>query len=129
MKLFATICAVASLMTAAVNFGILRKFGAMYAGAETELPTVTRIVVWSGGALPTGLLVASALAVFAGLARQDKRLMVTGGIAGILMMLAAATVVPAALLIPMGKWLTEGHPPALPAAPSAPAPSPAPAAP
>ena len=117
MKLFASICGVASLMTAAVNFGILRKFGVVYAGADFELPLATRCILWNGGLLPTALLVASAVAVLAGILRKNNRWMLVGGIAGILMLLGAATIVPAALLVPMGKMLTRGHPPAVPPAP------------
>ena len=117
MKLVASICGVAALMTAAVNFRILRNFEAMYAQLETPLPAITRCLLWSKGALPTGLLAASAVVVLVGILRKSNRWMLAGGIASIVMMLGSATVVPFALMIPLSKLLTQDHPPAVPPVP------------
>ncbi len=116
MKLFASICGVAALTTAAVNFQILRKFEAMYADLGAELPAITRFLLSTHGALPTALLAASAMVVLVGILRKSNRWMLAGGIACIVMMLGAATVIPFALMVPLSKLLSKDHPPAVPPA-------------
>ena len=108
MKLFAVVCGIASLMTAAINHRILVRFDAMYANlAEEPLPAVTRALLWKGGALPTGLLLASSVIVLVGLLRKSNRWMLAGGIAALVFMLGAATIVPAALMTPVGRMIQK----------------------
>jgi hypothetical protein len=108
MKLFAAICGTAGLVTAAVTYLILSKFAARYDHLETPLPALTQVLLWQGGMMPPALLLASAIAVFTGLARKNNRLMVAGGVSTILLMLGAATVVPSALLLPLDNALHGG---------------------
>lgn len=113
MKLFAAICGLAALTTAVVNFRILRRFDAMYADLGAELPAITRSLLASHGALPTALLAASALVALVGILRKSSQWMVAGGIACIVMMLGAATIIPSALTAPLSKLLSRDHPPAV----------------
>ena len=103
MKLFAAICGTAALVTAGVSYYILSRFDAMYDHLETPLPALTRALLWKSGTVPTALLLANAVIVFAGLQRKNNRLMVAGGVSTILLMLGAATVIPSALLLPLEK--------------------------
>jgi len=108
MKLFAAICGTAALMTAALNHRILSRFDAIYGHLETPLPTLTRTLLWKGGIVSTGLLIVSAIVVLAGLLRKNNRVILAGGVAAIALMLGAATLVPAALMLPLEKALHEG---------------------
>jgi hypothetical protein len=108
MKLFAAICGTAALVTAALNHRILSRFDAMYGELGTPLPALTRTLLWKGGIVSTGLLIISAIVVFAGLLRKNNRLIWAGGVSAIALMLGAATIVPAALMLPLEKVLHEG---------------------
>jgi hypothetical protein len=108
MKLYAAICGTAALVTAAVVYRILSGFAATYGSLETPLPALTRALLWKGGTVPPALLLASAVVVFAGLARKNNRLMAIGGVSSILLMLGAATVVPTQLLLPLEKVWNQG---------------------
>jgi len=110
MKLFAAICGTAALMTSGVSYYILSRFGAYYANFEIPLPLLTQAILWKGGLVPPTLLLASAIVVFAGLVRKNNPLMIAGGVFTLLLMLGAATVVPAALMLPMEKRAHEGEP-------------------
>ena len=107
MKLFAPICGTAGLMTAAINHRILSLFNASYGELETPLPALTRALLWNDGIVYTGLLLVSALVVFGGLWRKNRQVMLGGGIATLVLILGAATLVPAALMHPLEKLLLE----------------------
>ena len=113
MKLLAATCGLAALITAAVNYPILRGFAASYAGIDSLSP-LTRWLIWKNGALPLGLMVAGAAAAFTGIFRNDKAWMLAGGIASMALMLAAATIVPAALVLPLEKLIAPDTKPAKP---------------
>jgi hypothetical protein len=109
MKLFAAICGTTALVTAGGSFFILARFASYFDRIGMPLPTLTEVVLWKGGFIPPALLLASALVVFTGLALKDKSLMIAGSVCTLLMMLVAATVVPAALMLPMEKMAHEGE--------------------
>ena len=108
MKFFAAICGTAALVTAFVNHRTLSVYHARYGELAIPLPTLTRAILWKVGLVPTSLLVASAIVVFAGLLRKNSKVMLAGGIATIVLMLGAATLVPIALMMPLEKILLEG---------------------
>jgi hypothetical protein len=108
MKLFAAICGTAALVTAGVNHRILSVYHARYEELAIPQPPLTRAILWKVGLVPTSLMLASAILVFAGLFRKNNQVMLAGGIATIVLMLGAATLVPAALMLPLEKFLMDG---------------------
>ncbi|HEY1122378.1 MAG TPA: hypothetical protein VGE67_12290, partial [Haloferula sp.] len=97
MKLFAAICGTTALVTSGGSFFLLSRFATYYERSGATLPLLTEAVLWKGGIAAPTLLLGSAIIAFTGLALKDKSLMVTGSVCTLLMMLVAATVVPAAL--------------------------------
>jgi len=108
MKLFAAICGTTALVTAGGSFFILTRFASYFGRSGTPLPALTEVVLWKGGFVPPALLLGSALVAFTGLALKDKSLMIAGSVCTLLMMILSATVVPAALMLPMEKMAHEG---------------------
>jgi hypothetical protein len=107
MKFFAAMCGTAALVTAAVMYHVLGNFAATYDRAETTLPALTQALLWKGGVVPPALLFASAIIVFAGLLRKNNQVMLTGGIATIVLMFGAATLVPIGVMLPLEKIMLE----------------------
>lgn len=110
MKLFAAMCGSAALMTAGVSYYILSRFDAYYQNFESPLPLLTQAVLWQGGVMTPSLLLLSAIVIFVGLALKNNPLTIAGGVLALLLMLGAATVVPAGLMLPMEKNAHEGEP-------------------
>ncbi|MEK7950912.1 hypothetical protein [Luteolibacter soli] len=109
MKLFSAICGTTALLTSGGSFYLLSRFAVYFGKVGIPLPMLTEAVLWKGGVVPPALLLGSAIIVFTGVALKDKSLMIAGSVCTLLLMLVAATVVPAALMLPMEKMAHEGE--------------------